>query len=229
MAQPLPLAGERLGLARLDRRSINAGDQLLELVAAPLGRVGVGPRALQRRLRLTQLRPGGGHPCARLAGAGRRVQQFELRLGAGQPPCLVLRRHLQQPLAQRLEIVASTAAPPHHRPAASRRGDPPRHHQRRLVLGPQRNNRLRQAGFEEPVRHRELGLDIGLLCVWPDHAGRRWRARQQPDRLCQHRLAGAGLAGEHVQAAGQLELGVLDQGEVVDLQTQQRHALNVSR
>jgi hypothetical protein len=65
--------------------------------------------------------------------------------------------------------------------------------------------------------------------VRADHAGGRCGTGQQPDRLREHRLAGAGLAGEDVQSRPQLQLGVVDQGQVVDLQAQQRHAVNVSR
>ena len=57
-------------------------------------------------------------------------------------------------------------------------------------------SRLRSLPLEEPVRDRELRLHVGLRAVRADHAGGRCGTGQQPDRLCEHRLAGAGLAGD---------------------------------
>jgi hypothetical protein len=39
--------------------------------------------------------------------------------------------------------------------------------------------------------------------------------------MCEHRLAGPGLAGEHVQAGPQTQLGALDQQQILDSQLQQ--------
>ena len=229
MPQPLALLGQGDRLAGIDGGLTDTTHQLLELAAPALGVGGGLPGLRQLLAGRAQLAPGGGHGGAQLVVAGGRVEQVELRGGAGQAPRLVLRGHLEQQLAQLLEIVAGAAPPPHQRPAAAAGGDPPRHHERRLALRAQRRHRLRSQLLEEPVGDRELGLDVGLRSVRADHAGDRCGTGQQPDRLRQHRLAGAGLAGEDVQARPQLQLGAVDQGQVVDLQAQQRHAVNVSR
>ena len=106
---------------------------------------------------------------------------------------------------------------------------PPRHDERRLAVRAQRLHRLRRRLLEEPLRHRELGLDVRLGAVGTDHARPGRGAREQPDRLREHRLAGPRFAREHVQAGSKLELCMLDQRQVVDLQPQQRHVPKVSR
>ena len=49
-------------------------------------------------------------------------------------------------------------------------------------------------------------------------------AEQQVERVREHRLAGAGLAGEHVQPGRQAQLRALDQQEVLDVQLLQHTA-----
>ncbi len=66
--------------------------------------------------------------------------------------------------------------------------------------------------------HREDALDIGLLGARADDAPARLAAEQQIECVRQHRLAGAGLAGDHVQARTEHQLGRLDQQEVLDAQ-----------
>ena len=69
---------------------------------------------------------------------------------------------------------------------------------------------------EEARRQVELGLDVGLVAVRPDERGVAARAEQEPDRLREDRLAGAGLAGDRVQPGRELELGLADEDEVLD-------------
>ena len=44
----------------------------------------------------------------------------------------------------------------------------------------------------------------------------RTAAEQQIERVREHGLAGAGLAGEHVQPLGEPQLGALDQQQILD-------------
>ena len=76
---------------------------------------------------------------------------------------------------------------------------------------------LRQLGVvEEPVRDPEDALDPGLVGARPDDLRARLAAHQQVERVREHRLAGAGLAGDRVQARAEPELGALDQQQVLD-------------
>jgi hypothetical protein len=44
----------------------------------------------------------------------------------------------------------------------------------------------------------------------------RAATQQKIERVCEHGLAGSGLAGDHVQAWAQPQLGLLDQQKVLD-------------
>ena len=65
-------------------------------------------------------------------------------------------------------------------------------------------------------RAREDALDIRLGGARADDPAARAAAQQQIERVGEHRLAGAGLAGEDVQAGAEPELGALDQQQVLD-------------
>ena len=71
---------------------------------------------------------------------------------------------------------------------------------------------------EQPVREREDSLDPGLLGPGPDDLRPRLAAHQQVERVGEHRLARAGLAGDRVQALAEAQLGPLDQQQVLDPQ-----------
>ena len=76
-----------------------------------------------------------------------------------------------------------------------------------------------------PVRRLEDRLDARLLGAGAHHVGRRAPAAQERHRLDEQRLAGAGLAGEHVEAGAELDLDVVEQREVGDAQVRQ-HVLS---
>ncbi len=59
-------------------------------------------------------------------------------------------------------------------------------------------------------------LHVSLAGAGAHDPRARLPAEQQVERVRQHRLAGAGLAGEHVQAARQAQLRLLDQQQVLD-------------
>jgi len=90
-----------------------------------------------------------------------------------------------------------------------------------FVLGPELCERLQLVVAEERVRHVQLGLDVGVGARRPDEPCIGLGAEQQAERLREDRLAGARLAGDHVEAGRERELGVPDQHEVVDPQPRQ--------
>ena len=61
-------------------------------------------------------------------------------------------------------------------------------------------------------------LDICLRGAGTHDPRARATAEQQVERVGEHRLAGAGLAREHVQPGRQPQLRALDQQEVLDVQ-----------
>ena len=65
---------------------------------------------------------------------------------------------------------------------------------------------------------REDALDVGLGRAGPHDPGPRLAAEQQVERVGEHGLARARLAGEHVQARPEAQLGALDEQEVLDTQ-----------
>jgi len=189
----------------------------VEPVAGGVGRL--RPGRLERRLGRPARPPRGGHGLGVASRVG--VEQLELAGRLAQPPGLVLGRHLEQPLAERLQIGPRAGPAPHERAAAAAREQAPGQHQRFLAGGAQIGHRLQAGVLEEAVGQLELGLDVRLGGVRPDQRAGRGGARQKPDRIGQHRLAGAGLACEHVQAGRRLEVGTLDQGQVLDMQVEQ--------
>ena len=70
---------------------------------------------------------------------------------------------------------------------------------------------------------------IALAGAGTDAAAGRPLAEQQRERIHQHRLAGAGLAGEHVEAGAELEGDVGDGGEVADAELGEHPAADPSR
>ena len=86
----------------------------------------------------------------------------------------------------------------------------------------------------EQVRQRGIGeqlgggledaLDVRLARARPDDPAARLAAHQQVERMRQHGLARAGLAGDHREAAARPQLGALDQQQVLDAQLQEHGA-----
>ena len=67
-----------------------------------------------------------------------------------------------------------------------------------------------------PSGEVELGLDVGLLRPGPRYAASPGAPEEEPDRLRQDRLAGAGLARDRVQARREGEVGLADEDEALD-------------
>ena len=197
----------RPGGGRLDLPQLEP--QQVDLAVARAGRV---PQRLEPRRRLPPQRVGahaGGAPLGLLAAA-EAVQDVELRRGERQTAVLVLSVEGQQPRRQ----VAQLADP--DRPSvqigagSAVAGHPPGEDQIRGVVG----EPLRQPAAK-PVGELEHPLDIGFARAGPDRAGASAATEQEVERVGQDRLPRAGLAGQHVEAAGEPQLGALDQQQVL--------------
>ena len=129
----------------------------------------------------------------------------------------------------RLEVGPGAPSSPDERPAAAVRREPPRNDERLLSVGPKAGDGRERRVVEEVGRRVELGLDVGLVAVRPDHAGHRLGPGEKADRLGEHRLPGPGLAREDVEPRTELELGALDQRKVVDVEPDQHQCENASR
>ena len=71
---------------------------------------------------------------------------------------------------------------------------------------------------------RERRGDRGLRGTLADQRAVGAAAEREADRIEQDRLAGAGLAGQHAEPAGELEVEPLDQDEVADREAGQHGA-----
>ena len=166
-----------------------------------------------------KLAPGRGHLGRQLAGAGVRVEQLELARRPRQPAGLVLRRHLDAAARRAPRGRPGRSPVPRRTPGCGR--SPCSRRATTSVSSPsgRRPATAASAGSSKSSGGRvELGLDVGLVAVRPDHAGGRLRPGEKADRLGEHRLPGPGLAREDVQPRPELELRALDQGQVVDVE-----------
>ena len=71
------------------------------------------------------------------------------------------------------------------------------------------------------VRDGEGGGDFGALGAVPHDLGARATAGGEQQGVYENGFAGAGFAGQHRQAGGELQLGGVDDREIADLDMQQ--------
>jgi hypothetical protein len=136
---------------------------------------------------------------------------------------LVLAVERQHRAADLRQIARGGAAAAEVRARAPLRAHPPREHELVSVRG-QAVAQPRPQGRGQ----REHALDVGLGGARP-HDPRPWlAAQQQVQRVGEHGLARAGLAGQDVQAAAEGQLGPLDQQEVLYAQLVEHAARCIS-
>jgi hypothetical protein len=220
VAKPLPF-GEQDSLG-VWIQAVRVLDERLQLGEPRLDGGGVSDELVAPTSRRRQLAPRGRErgAAAKLLVAGERVEHVELIGGPREPPLLELTGHADEELGRPGHVLASRRATPGVGPRPAVGEDPAGEDDARLALRPQL--RERQALLvEEPVRHVEFGLHVGLVGSGSDRLGIALRAEEEPDCLREDRLAGAGLAGDRVQAGRELELGLADQDQVLDTQTAQ--------
>ena len=216
MAEALPL-GEQRGL-RIRVEALGVLDEGFEL-----GKASFGGRRILRNLvvapaRRGQLAPGGAHrpTPAELLFPDERVQDLQLVPRAREPALLELAGHADEELGSGGQVLSRRRAAPRVRARPSVGEDPAGEHEARLVLGPQLAERFQSLLVEEPIGDVELGLDVRLLAGRPDRVGIALGAEEKPDRLRQNRLPCPRLPGDRVQALGELEVGFLDEDQVLD-------------
>jgi hypothetical protein len=223
VGQPLGLGGQVGQLTDADL----GGVDLLELVAQQLGLAfavpGAGLQVVQLADDCAQAPPGRGELGAQCQGrlAGEAVEQVQLHPGAEQLLELVLAVDLDQ----RADHVGD-GLHGGHAPLELRAAAPLDQHlagdDHLAVLGfdaggGQRLGGLLAVGGVQPAFDQRAGT------AGPDRAQVGALPQQQPERVDHHGLARAGLAGEHVQAGGDLEPGVVDDAKVTDAQLAQHH------
>ena len=169
--------------------------------------------------------PGGAHLGAqrREVVAARGVQQVELDGRAHEPARLVLGDHLDQRLADALEVVARAAAAVEQRARASLAAHATRHGDALGALRGELGQLLGQLGVGE------RGLDVGLGGGGPDERGVGAPAQQQADGLGEDRLAGTRLARQHVQPRMQRQPRGAHEHEVLDDELLEHQRVNASR
>src|SRR5438128_5890391 len=191
--------------------------------------------ALTRALTLVelgQLRPQPRHlraarrasPEARgVLGAAQAVEQLELGGGNRELAMLVLPVEANESGADLPHLAHGDRAPVQVRARAAIRAHPPGQHQ---LLGAWREP-LADARLERRLTllQSEDALHVRLLSARPHDARARATPQQQIERVSEHRLAGPGLAREHVQARRQAQLGLLYQQQVLDAQLAQHRAI----
>ena len=178
-----------------------------DLVPAAGERCFLGPERGQRGMRLGHGRPLAPRRGRRHRGcraARRRAAATGSRAGRGGPP------GARRAAASTEAVVGLPFTQARERPSAetSRRTTT----RPSSTSSPSSSIRRRAAGVDA----LERALDDRLGRAGPHAAAGRPLAQQQRERVHQHRLAGAGLAGEHVEAGAELEGDIGDGGEIAD-------------
>ena len=152
-----------------------------------------------------------------------RVEVFDVGGGVGQRHALVLRGDVAKIDAEVGELrggaqpsvdvrAAPALLPPRPFGRASGLNDPP---DDELPLGGQpRGQELR--GDARTGRKLEERLDLGLVGTTAHQLRARARAEDEGERVDQHRLSRARLAGHHVETGRKVELETLDQYDISD-------------
>ena len=215
--QDRPFAAQPVFLVRLQGRAVDfvqlEADQVLPL----RGRGGTPPPVVQTVAGRAQRRVAPHHFLHLGTGLGEIVQQAQPRVDLAQDVLLVLAVDLHQPaahLAQHRE--RGQGAVEIHPPAAGVR-DHAAHDQLRVRGQPVRVEHGRHAVGV----HAEHGLDDEFRAAAADQVAARAAAQGEADSLHQQALAGAGLAGHHVQPGRERQFQFVDQGDVADVQQAQ--------
>ena len=132
-----------------------------------------------------------------------------------QPPIVMLAMYLDQRLPELAQQAGRDRLIVDEGPAAAVGPHQPAHHQRvarlrgKAIVGEQRVGGMGGRQLEGHA-HRRLRLAAA------DQAAVRPRAKRQPERVEQDRLARPGFAGEHAEAAAELQVQRLDQHHVAN-------------
>ena len=137
---------------------------------------------------------------------------------------LVLAKERDEPAAERRQVGGRGRAPLDEGARAGVRADAAGQHELVDIVADQ----LPQVGelgiVEEARRDLEHALHVGLAGTGTDDPRTRLSAQQQVERVGEHGLAGAGLAGDGGEPRPGAQLGALDQEQVLDAQLEKHHA-----
>ena len=225
MAQAAALAREAVLLAGLRIDLLDRVGECLQLRQPSLLVGGAGLGLGERAPRRDERAPGGAHlgAQAREVVAAGCIQQVELDGRAHEPARLVLGDHLDQRLADALEVVTRAAAAVEQRARTSLAANATRHGDALGSLRCELGQLLGQLGV------RERGLDVGLGGGRADERRVGAPAQQQADGLGEDRLAGTRLARQHVEPRVQRQPRGAHEHEVLDDELLEHQRVNASR
>ncbi len=219
LAQALALGAQPLGLPLPRRGLFDLGELVLEQVELPLTRVLQLAQLLRPLAQLPHLPVGGGAGGAAggLLGAAVAVEDLQLRGGKRQLAVLVLAVEREQRASEPAQVRDGDGTAVDLGAGTPVGADAAGEHDLLGVGGQQ----LAALDLQR-LGKREHPLDVRLGGAGPHEGGRgshpRAPAEQQVERVREHGLAGARLAGEHVQPVREPQLGPLDQQQVLDAQ-----------
>ena len=224
VGQSLDLGSQGQVLTRSRRDRLDLVQPQPEQLGLAAAFVRLGSELLQGLAHVAPLRPQGAEP----------LPQHQHRLSGVAVQCLPLVRALQQSLLVALAVdgqdrLADLAQHPDRHTVATHVGPRPpigadrAAHQQRVVVevGARLDRPLQRRvvrGQHQPTFH------CGAVTARPHPAGVGATTEQQGQSLHDHRLAGAGLTGDHRQPRGELENGLLDDAEAPDPQLLQHTA-----
>src|SRR2546425_838737 len=216
--EPAPFRPQPLLLARAQPRGVQLGHLEAQEVLALRAVAPGAAAALEVLPRLAVLGEERGEALAQRLGVGEPVQQVELARGLEQALVLVLAVDLDERVPEALEQADRHRRVVDERAVAAAARELATHHDLALL---HRESRLVERGRHAAVGHGEHRFHGGALGVGADHVGRGAAAARQEEGVDQDGLAGAGLAGEDVEAGGEGDGNVLDDREVSDPQLAQ--------
>ena len=223
LRQALPFGSELVDLAGLEIQRLELAEvitqQLQPRFAILRGRGGAV--AL-----LTQLRPCTvlfGNRIEQLAMVAALIEQLALRGALHQRLIFHLAVDIDERFAELAQCLHGHRLAVHIRARASIGPDNSPQYALAFVL----DRLLGKPGARGRVlRDREGGGDFRALSAMPHDFGAGAASRGEQQRIYEDGFAGAGLAGQHGQTGGKLQLGGVDDREIADLDMQQHAGVN---
>ena len=222
-AQSLARCEQPLVLALAQRERIDLGQLVLEqrkLALARIGHLAQSRMALSERAKLGMGLGARAQP-QRVRVSAQLIEQRHLRRCDREAAMLVLAVEGQQHLPRLAQVADRCAAAVHVRPSSTIRAHATGEHQLARVGGQTLAERLARVWGE--VEH---SLDIGLGGPRTHDPGACAAAQEQVQCVREDRLAGSGLACDHVQARGEAQLRAFDQQQILDRELVQHPAIS---
>jgi len=218
---PVPLVGERLGLAGAEPECLELADLVAQELAARAAVLDLACQPCPLRLAFPPFAGQRGNPRCQARGDAVAVDDLSLRIAGDQRLELLLAVDIDQQLAQHPHALGRQGLAVHVLARAPVTAYHPAQHEFAAV------------GFDrlllEPAPHRRIGAklergrDFGPLGAVTQDFRARASAEGEHHRIDDDRLAGTRLAGQCRETRGQFEFRGIDHGEVADLQVR-KHA-----